>query len=124
MNCMKCGREISGDQVFCDHCLADMEKYPVRPDIVIQLPKRPASRKTINRRSPVTPAIQLEKLKHHHRLTVIILSVSILLAALAGFFGGIFTQRSIIRKQRGQNYSTVATQAQNGSNNVSRETSK
>ena len=38
--CMKCGKRTGKTQVFCDECLAVMEKYPVKPDVAIQLPKR------------------------------------------------------------------------------------
>lgn len=38
MNCMKCGAELKEDQVFCDECLANMARYPVRPNVVVQLP--------------------------------------------------------------------------------------
>ena len=54
MNCLKCGRETSSEQCFCQDCLLDMEKYPVKPGTVIQLPKRregSASRKNTKRRS-------------------------------------------------------------------------
>lgn len=37
---MKCGRETENEQVFCDTCLAVMDKYPVKPGIVIHLPRR------------------------------------------------------------------------------------
>ena len=40
MNCMKCGTQISENQVFCDHCLSVMDQYPVRPGTHIHLPKR------------------------------------------------------------------------------------
>ena len=40
MNCMKCGVEIPENHVFCDHCLAVMEDYPIKPDAHIHLPKR------------------------------------------------------------------------------------
>ena len=40
MNCMKCGREISDDNVFCTDCLLEMEKYPVDSGVVVLLPRR------------------------------------------------------------------------------------
>lgn len=40
MLCMKCGNKIEDDQVFCQHCLEGMEKYPVKPDVHVQLPSR------------------------------------------------------------------------------------
>lgn len=38
MGCMKCGKETDSGQVFCESCLEVMEKYPVKPDTVVQLP--------------------------------------------------------------------------------------
>lgn len=40
MNCMKCGQETVDEHVFCEKCLAVMEKYPVRPGAVVMLPRR------------------------------------------------------------------------------------
>ena len=40
MNCLKCGIEISGEQVFCDSCLADMERHPVKPGTPVNIPMR------------------------------------------------------------------------------------
>lgn len=41
MKCMKCGTTISSDQVFCESCREEMERYPVKPGTPIQLPTRP-----------------------------------------------------------------------------------
>lgn len=40
MQCLKCGSKTAGKQVFCEECLAVMEKYPVKPGIPVQLPQR------------------------------------------------------------------------------------
>lgn len=40
MKCMKCGTTIPSEQVFCNTCLEDMERYPVKPGTPIQLPNR------------------------------------------------------------------------------------
>ncbi len=40
MKCMRCGVEISSDSVFCDACLADMERHPIAPGTPINLPRR------------------------------------------------------------------------------------
>ena len=40
MKCMKCGTTITSDQVFCNTCQEDMERYPVKPGTPIQLPNR------------------------------------------------------------------------------------
>lgn len=43
MSCMKCGKEVSAGQVFCDECLLEMEKYPVKPGTPVLLPNRPTA---------------------------------------------------------------------------------
>lgn len=40
LNCLKCGREIEEGQVFCNDCLVQMAKYPVKPGTAVQLPSR------------------------------------------------------------------------------------
>lgn len=40
MKCMKCGCVIPAGQVFCDECLEDMEKHPVKPGTPVILPRR------------------------------------------------------------------------------------
>ena len=40
MNCLKCGRKIENSGVFCDGCLGVMEKYPVKQNVSLQLPRR------------------------------------------------------------------------------------
>ena len=43
MNCLKCGAEMKESGVFCEACLADMANYPVKPNITVQIPRRPAT---------------------------------------------------------------------------------
>lgn len=40
MKCMRCGTGIQSGAVFCEECLADMEKHPVKPGTPINLPRR------------------------------------------------------------------------------------
>ena len=40
MYCLKCGRDVNEDKVFCPDCVAVMEQYPVKPGTVLLLPKR------------------------------------------------------------------------------------
>lgn len=41
MKCMKCGTAVPSDQVFCESCREEMDRYPVRPGTPIQLPNHP-----------------------------------------------------------------------------------
>ena len=40
VKCMRCGTEIQSGSVFCEECLADMEKHPIKPGTPINLPRR------------------------------------------------------------------------------------
>ena len=63
MFCMKCGREIREDRVFCEECLADMARHPVKPGTPVQLPVRPvqAVAKRSSRKKEVTVETQLSR---------------------------------------------------------------
>ena len=110
MNCMKCGREIGENQVFCDHCLEIMAKYPVKPGIAVQLPSKkstPVLKKVHpRRRQAVPPEEQVKVLKKRlRRMVMIWLLTLVLLAAtlyptVEYFLGKTFPQP-------GQNYSTI-----------------
>ena len=83
MNCMKCGAEIKGEQVFCDECLTQMARYPVRPNVVVQLPPHQdalAARK----RKPLRKERDLIEQNRNLRAWIRWLSV-LLLIALLGF---------------------------------------
>ena len=61
MDCMKCGRETEHENVFCPDCLTEMEKYPVRPDTVVLLPRRRESSiiKKVPKRHTITAEEQI-----------------------------------------------------------------
>ena len=110
VNCMKCGREIGEGQVFCDLCLKDMQKYPVKPGIAIQLPHRqesPVLRKTTpKRRQPPTPEEKIQKLKKRVRRLVFLWLLTLLLLA-ATIYPTILFFRDLTAVLPGQNYSTI-----------------
>ena len=111
MNCLRCGREIEDDRVFCDHCLQSMEKYPVRPGTAVMLPKRKEAtvQKKTKHHLPVPPAEQIRNLRKQRFLLILI---SLLLACLLG--GAIFMQlrlQNMFSYRPGQNYSAVETTA-------------
>ena len=108
MNCMKCGSEISEDQVFCQHCLSVMEEYPIRRNIHVHLPKRDevetAPKRVPKKRRPLSPEEQIS----HLRLKVLWLR---LLAAILAFlfcvssaFLGLKLYDDYLGSQTGRNY--------------------
>lgn len=111
MNCVKCGREIEESRVFCDVCLEEMEKYPVKPGTVVHIPKRSAvedEKKMSSRRKPMlTEEEQIRRMKKKLlwlRLTVA--TLLILCGALTFVLGKAVTKLDV-RRIIGQNYSTA-----------------
>ena len=107
MKCLKCGRET--DQTFCLACRKEMERYPVKPGTIVQLPKdRSAAytRRSTNWRAMVPPEEQIEKQKRTiRRLGSAVAALLVLLVGL----GFVIVQllRHPGQTPLGQNYSTV-----------------
>lgn len=112
MNCMKCGREIEEDQVFCAQCLEDMAQYPVKPGIAILLPHRketPVLKKIYpKRRQPPTQEEQIHRLKKRVRLFVLlwILTLALLAATVYPTIQYFFGEDMPLP---GQNYTTITS---------------
>lgn len=106
MICMKCGRETEPNQSFCKECLKEMEQYPVKPNVVVQIPNRPAPQKKIYQRR-ITPEEQVQSLRKSCRRLRIALAVVLLLALAAGAASGYFFMELRGWRNMGQNYSTV-----------------
>lgn len=83
MNCLKCGAETSFENVFCDSCLKEMEKYPVAPGTSVSIPvqtSRPVKKAV--RKKTVSPEEQIAALKKKIRLLTVLLTAVSLLAVL------------------------------------------
>lgn len=81
MNCMKCGRKLKDEQVFCPECMAVMEAYPVKPNTPIQLPPQsptPATPPKYTRRRIRKPEEQIARLRSTVRWLVLALAVALL----------------------------------------------
>ncbi len=87
MECIKCGKETSGTQMFCSECLEDMANYPVKAGTAIHLPSRPtANERPAPRSRERSMSETISSLRRLIRwLTVTIAILSILLCATAGF---------------------------------------
>lgn len=110
MNCLKCGREIEEGQVFCNDCLVQMAKYPVKPGTAVQLPSRgsAAAAKKVHARRRGKTALE-EQLKARVRVLSVLLAVCVVLLIVLS----VVTLRymSANRLLPGQNYSAVTTTA-------------
>ena len=79
MNCLKCGRDTLAEQVFCQDCLIEMEKYPVKPGTVIQLPQHkdaPSPRRT--KRRNLSAEEHIRQLQRRIRILAVLLFLSML----------------------------------------------
>ena len=109
MNCLKCGRETAGEQVFCQECQLSMEKYPVRPGTLVQLPRRketPAAKKT-SRRRMVPLEDQVKTLRKWIRILAVLLVLCIILIVAM-----VYPSMSYLMEDHfaiGQNYSSVTS---------------
>ncbi len=115
MNCVKCGREIENDQVFCPVCLEEMEQYPVKPGTVVHIPKHPedeTDKKPAPRKKPVpTPEEQIRRLKKKVMGLRMILVLMMLLCGLLSFGLGKVIMELDFYRFLGQNYSAEETAA-------------
>ena len=115
MNCMKCGRELNEDGVFCAECLAEMENYPVKPDVVVQLPRRkqnPTVKKPAPRRKTYhTPEEQVKNLRKLALRLSLALVISVALLVATGYFAVVHLLESDTVVLPGQNYSSVDSTA-------------
>lgn len=85
MNCIKCGRELRNEQVFCCKCQENMELYPVKPGTPVQLPVHPTNPeskpKTGRVRKVLPPEARIRKL--HTTVRLLVLTLTAVLLAFA-----------------------------------------
>lgn len=109
MNCMKCGRDTVSERIFCEECLAEMEKYPVKPETAIKLPpprENTSIRRVVKRRT-ISPEEQVKALKKRVRNLYIALILCLVLIVL--LFRPAFAHMMEDHYKLGQNYSVVVT---------------
>lgn len=107
MNCLRCGREAEENQSFCPSCLADTQKYPVRPGTPVVLPIRreTAPAKRAQKRKALSPEEQIRILKRRSRILAWVLAAALVIAGLLIYP----TVRFFLDNQErpGQNYTIV-----------------
>ena len=112
MNCMKCGKEIPDSQVFCEDCLADMERHPVKPGTAVQLPEHTElhQRRQMVQKKETTPEEEISFLKK--MVSGLMLTVTILLLVLCMAVTSLLQLRKNITGDNadiGKNYHTTDT---------------
>ena len=113
MKCMRCARETAPQQVFCNACLEDMARYPVRSDTPIYLPVRkpkeaPRKKSRRFRRERTAEEMVMILRKRVKVLTAItVILVMMLSAAMAGVWLAKKQGADLSIPNIGQNFKTV-----------------
>ena len=109
MHCMKCGKEIPDQQVFCDTCLEAMDRHPVKPGTAINILSRPAPKAPL----PIledTPEAQISRLKKTiHSLQAALIAVLLLFVLCSGYLVYRHMQPEVTAPEIGRNYSATLT---------------
>ena len=103
MNCLKCGREVSGSQVFCKGCLDVMSQYPIKAGTAVHIPQRSAP---VAKKRPPTPEELLAKARRENkrlRRWVALLCAALVLGAALAM---LYKFREPIIENIGKNYTT------------------
>lgn len=111
MNCMKCGREIGDDHAFCSGCLELMAQYPVKPDVVVNLPLHrevPVKKAPPRKKAPAAEE-QIARLRRRNRRLVFLVCLLLVVSLLLGFLSAEALRRLDVQRLLGRNYSTAET---------------
>lgn len=108
MNCMKCGQEVKGGQVFCDACLESMESEPVNINTPVMIPVQPPKNPASHRRPVINPEEEvkrLNKLNQNLMLVLVLLFTTVLLLLIILFNQDVWE----VVEDLGRNYSVAET---------------
>ena len=110
MFCLKCGTEINEKAVFCQQCLAEMEKYPVKPDTKFFIPQRKApsvTKKVTSRKKVISPEEKVTRMKKAIQVLSIVLAVSLMTLVLSVALLLDSMSKETAEESIGQNYGTI-----------------
>ena len=107
MNCMKCGQETQGEDVFCLDCLTEMQRYPVEPGTVVLLPRRKdsSSAKKAPKRHTPAPEELVSSLRRQNAILLLVITACAI--AIALMFKPTMHYIKDEHYEIGQNYSSV-----------------
>ena len=107
MQCLRCGRETEGEQVFCFLCETTMMKHPVKPNTVVTIPERSIRERVSTPRRTVRTEEDTDQLRRtilQLRLWVCMLMAALMLCV------GVLTWQELTREEKpaiGQNYTSI-----------------
>jgi len=112
MQCMKCGKATQEQRVFCEGCMAAMERYPVRLRKKVVIPERNYERRgnrPMRRQRSPEEVIAGQK-KTIRRLARLVILLALMLTLAAGSIVWLlYREKNLV--PLGSNYNTVETTA-------------
>ena len=109
MNCLRCGREIQEERVFCAACLETMKAYPIKPGTAVQIPDR--HHLEMDKPLPrlrVIPEEQVPQLRRTIRILIgTIIALSLVLSATAWLLVRSLDSTEYIPGDLGRNYTAM-----------------
>lgn len=111
MQCMKCKEKIDDKAAFCENCLAEMEKYPVKPNTTLILPPRNTQlpvKKKPRRYRENKPEELLQRQRNIIRYLSVALAVSVAAFALSAVLVLKLLDKLENSQSIGQNYGTMS----------------
>ncbi len=85
MNCLRCGKECAGEQIFCKSCLKIMAAHPVSQDTPVVIYPRKALAVDKSRRKSISPAETIRSLQNAlRRLWWLAAVLTVVIAMLCG----------------------------------------
>lgn len=109
MNCMRCGQEISSGQVFCEECLAHMQKHPINPNTPVHLPRQ---RDVVPVKKPVkkrTPSMEEQNRTLRKRLRFFVIWCLVSTALVLAMLYPAIRFLMMDHFKPGQNYSSITS---------------
>lgn len=115
MECLKCGRETAGSEVFCAECLKSMENSPVKVNSPVVIPHRDARQRRAPQKKTPKPEEIIAGLNQKIKRLRVALCVIGALFVLSTCALGYLVWDSINETDLGSNYSTVISPDEGGS---------
>ena len=112
MNCIKCGRELRGEQVFCRECQEYMERFPVKPGTAVQLPAHTSQPDAKNKPFRIKKSLPVEVRLRKQRVTIRLLILALVAVLLAFMATAVLSLHLLDQRDHqsriGQNYAVSA----------------
>lgn len=113
MNCLRCGRETTEQQVFCDACLEHMSRHPVKSDTPIYLPVRkvgdaPKNKRRHRRERSAEETVVILRKRIRVLMILVVVLVMMFSAAVAGVWLAKKQGADLYIPDAGQNFHSIA----------------